>query len=142
MDINPNFNPTHAQDIMEWNFRQYPRKYFRVIAAHVPCNEYSQAKTVGIRKLAEADKLVLKTLEIIEYFQPELWWLENPRTGMLSRRACIQNLPFIDLDYCQFSQWGYQKPTRFWGSENLARLENKLCDFKNCQNVIPGQKNA
>ena len=140
VDINPNFNPTHPIDILEWDYWRYPKGYFRVIAASVPCTEYSQAKTVGIRKLAEADKLVLKTLEIIEFFQPDLWWLENPRTGMLPRRACAQNLPYVDLDYCQFSDWGYQKPTRFWGSENLGRLENKLCDPKDCPNVIPGRR--
>ena len=140
VDINAKFNPTHSVDILSWDFRQYPPGYFKVIAAHVPCNEYSRAKTVGSRNFEESDKLVKRTLEIVEYFQPELWWLENPRTGFLSRRACVQHLPYIDFDYCQFSDWGYQKPTRFWGSDNLTRLTSKVCDGKNCPNLLPGKK--
>ena len=28
----------------------------------------------------------------------------------------MKDIPFIDVDYCMFSDWGYQKPTRIWGS--------------------------
>ena len=35
-----------------------------LVAASVPCNEYSQAKKVGVRDMESADKLVRKTLEI------------------------------------------------------------------------------
>jgi site-specific DNA-cytosine methylase len=132
LDVNPKFHPTHVTDILEWNYRKYPRGYFQVITASVPCTEYSRAKTVGERNLEWADQLVTKTLEIVEYFQPKLWWIENPRTGLLPKRHCVQNLNFIDVDYCQFSDWGYQKPTRIWGSQNLLSLKDKLCDGKTC----------
>ena len=78
-------------------------------------------------------------MEIVQYFQPKLWWIENPRTGFLSTRPCIQNYSYIDVDYCQFTDWGYQKPTRIWGSENLTNLPNKICDGKNCPNLIQGK---
>ena len=139
LDINPNFNPTHTVNILDWDYWKYPKKYFEVISASVPCTEYSRAKTLGTRDFDTADKLVRKTLEIIEYFQPKLWWIENPRTGFLPTRPCIQNFPYLDVDYCQFSNWGYQKPTRIWGSENLANLPSKVCDGKNCQNLISGK---
>jgi hypothetical protein len=45
-------------------------------------------------------------------------------------------LNFIDVDYCQFSDWGYQKPTRIWGSENLLSLKDKICDGKTCPNMV------
>ena len=83
--------------------------------------------------------MVLKTLEIVDYFQPDLWWLENTRTGILPKRSCVQGLSYVDLDYCQFSDWGYQKPTRFWGSENLHLLQDRICDGISCPNLVPGQ---
>jgi hypothetical protein len=86
-----------------------------------------------------ADRLVEKTLEIVEYFRPKLWWIENPRHGFLRKRSCVQKLPFIDVDYCQFSDWGYPKPTRFWGSENLAKLSDRVCDGRTCPNLVPGE---
>jgi site-specific DNA-cytosine methylase len=138
VDINTNFKPTHNVDVLDWKYWRYPPKYFDIISASVPCTEYSRAKTIGKRNFEIADKLVQKTLEIVGYFQPKLWWIENPRTGFLPKRPCIQNIPFINVDYCQFSNWGYQKPTRIWGSENLRNLSDKICDGKSCSNLISG----
>lgn len=134
--ILPSMRPDICTDILKWNYREYPQHNFRVIAAGVPCNEYSRAKTVGVRDLDLADKIVLLTLEIINYFDPEIWWLENPRTGLLKNREVIQGIPYIDVDYCQFSDWGYQKPTRIWGPQKLCGLPNKLCDFKTCNSMV------
>ncbi len=119
LDNNKSAEPDICIDIMEWNYREYPPKYFRLKSAGPPCTEYSRAKTVGERKLEEADQVVIRTLEIIEYSRPEIWWLENPRTGLLKERPFMQNIPYIDVDYCQFSDWGYRKPTRIWGCSKI-----------------------
>ena len=140
VDIDPRFSPTHISDIMRWNYRQYPPGFFKIIAASPPCTEYSRAKTIGWRRLEESDQLILRTLEIVEYFQPKLWWLENPRSSILTHRKCISGVPFIDVDYCQFSDWGYQKPTRIWGSENILSLGNKVCDGQTCTQLVEGLK--
>lgn len=88
--------------------------------------------------MEEADKVVRKTIEIIEYLTPQKWWIENPRTGYLKSRGILDEYPFIDIDYCQFSDWGYNKPTRFWGSPNVTDRESCVCDFRNCPNVTLG----
>jgi hypothetical protein len=80
----------------------------------VPCNEYSQAKTVGKRNLELADQLVVRTLKIIDFFKLEIWWIENPRSGPLKDRFFMKGIPSLDVDYWQFSESGYQKPTRIW----------------------------
>ncbi len=52
----------------------------------------------------------------------------------------MANMDFVDADYCQYSDWGYQKPTRFWGSADVAHKKLKLCDFRHnrkCPNVDP-----
>ena len=45
---------------------------------------------------------------------PPVWWIENPHTGLLKGRVLLGSSFFIDVDYCQFSDWGYKKPTRLW----------------------------
>jgi hypothetical protein len=62
--------------------------------------------------LVWADSLVLRALEIIEYLKPKFWFLENPQTGLLKTRPFMLNLPYTDVDYCRYSEWGYKKRTR------------------------------
>ena len=47
-----------------------------------PCAEYSIAKQTGVRKIEEANRIVMKTIEIIEYFSPRIWFIENRQTGL------------------------------------------------------------
>ncbi len=129
-------NADITTDILLWEFWKIPRGYFQLVAAGPPCQEYSQAKTVGVRDMVGADKLVRKTLEIIKHFQPLLWWVENPRGGLLKTRGLLDSFHFVDVDYCQFGDWGYQKPTRVWGSAQLGRLAPRLCNPQ-CPNKNP-----
>ena len=106
-----------------------------VIGASVPCTEYFLAKTKGVRNFRWADRLVEKTFEIINYFQPSYWWVENPRSGYLKDREVVKNVPYLDLDYCQFSDWGYKKPTRFWACKLISDLPPVLCHKPTCPNM-------
>ena len=47
-------------DIMDWDYKQYPIGYFDFIHASPPCTEYSKAKTVGVRNIEKANKIVKK----------------------------------------------------------------------------------
>ena len=124
---------------MDWEYwMEYPRGFFHTIFAAPPCIEFSRALTTRPRDLEKADSLVLKTLEIINYFRPQYWYLETPRTGMLKDHPYMMNIPHVDIDYCQVSLWGYQKPTRVWGSENVGQLEPLLCDPSCCYNTRKG----
>lgn len=141
----------HQVDIMEFDYKQYPKDYFDIVWGSPPCTNYSQLKKCWFgRKLKdgtiytkerneidqdEADKLVLKTFEIIDYFQPELWFVENPQTGNLKNRDIMKGKPFYDVDYCMYSNWGYKKRTRIW--TNKLDWNNLLCDGKGtCGNMI------
>ena len=136
LDIDPRCSATFVTDIFDWIYTGYHPGYFKIIAASVPCAEYSIAKTTAPRDFHRADALVTRVLEIVNYLEPKIWWIENPRTGHLKNRDMVKKLPFVDLDYCQFSDWGYQKPTRFWGSENLGKLKHVTCPGRACKNVV------
>ncbi len=145
----------HQCDIMDFDYKQYPKDYFNCVASSPPCTNYSMLKKCWYgRKLKdgtiyskeqndkdqdEADKLVLKTMEIIQYFDPELWWIENPQTGNLKNRDIMKDVPFYDVDYCMYSDWGYKKRTRIW--TNKKDWIGKLCDGSGaCGNMIENKK--
>ena len=62
-------------DILKWDYKQFDRNHFDVIWSSPPCTEYSRAKTTGVRKIDYANSIVLKTLEIIDYFKPRYWFI-------------------------------------------------------------------
>ena len=137
VDNNPKYQPTIVADILAWDYKSaYPVRYFDVVFACPPCTQYSQAKTTGERDLDGADALVERALEIIRYFGPRLWFLENPRDGLLKTRQCVKDIPSVDVDYCQFSAWGYRKPTRIWGGEHIKDVRPRVCDPETCPNMV------
>ena len=134
IDILPKFNPTETADILLWDYKKYPPGYFDAVWASPPCTEYSKLKYMSSapRNLALADSIVQRTLEIIEYFNPTKWFIENPQTGLLKDREFMLGLPYVDIDYCMYCDWGYKKKTRIWTN---VSYEGKLCDRK-CGNII------
>jgi site-specific DNA-cytosine methylase len=119
----------HQTDIMSFDYKQYPKDHFGVIWASPPCTEYSKAKTRGPRDIEGANKLVLRTLEIIDYFNPEWWFIENPQTGKLKDQEFMKVLGFVDGDYCMYGL-PYRKRTRFWTNKIYTTCPLKLCDKK------------
>ena len=124
----------HQCDILEFDYKQYDKNEFDIIWASPPCTEYSIAKTRGIRDIDNSNKIVLKTIEIINYFDCKYWFIENPQTGLLKTQSFMKDFKFVDGDYCMYGL-PYRKRTRFWTNKEC---ELKLCD-KNCGSFINGK---
>ena len=138
----------HQVDIMAFDYKQYPKDHFDIVWGSPPCVNYSKLQDAWLgrirkgvlydkkeqdREMKAADKLVLKTFEIIEYFNPEYWFIENPQTGRLKDRDIMKDKSSYDVDYCMYSDWGYRKRTRIW--TNKKDWNNLKCD-KKCGNMI------
>ena len=103
VDIDGRFGePTYQVDILEWDYTVFPPGHFDVVWASPPCTQYSRARTWARtpRDLEGADALVLKALDVIAYFQPRFWFVENPWSSMLRGREVVAHLPLLQSTDC------------------------------------------
>jgi hypothetical protein len=136
LDIECKYNPTLCGDILTWDFEKaYPPQRFDIIWASPPCTEYSIAKTRAPRNMTHADKIVKRVLQIIAYFRPKVYIIENPATGYLKTRSFMQGIPYYDVTYCKYG-YTYKKPTRLW--TNLLTFKPKFCK-QDCDMLVDGK---
>lgn len=134
LDILAKNKATVTCDILEWDYKVYPPGYFSFVWGSPSCVEFSCALTTRPRNYELADSLVLKTLEIIDYFKPPLGWaIENPLTGTLKSRPYMADLPYYDVSYCKYG-FSYQKKTRFW--TNVKGFAPRMCR-RDCDQLLP-----
>jgi site-specific DNA-cytosine methylase len=142
-------------DIMTWDYKEFKEGHFDIITASPVCMYWSRLRLSNVgkkkkgggiytRELIDAEiklygePMVDKVFEIIEYFKPKYWWIENPQSGRM--KSYITDKPYYDVDYCQYSDWGYRKRTRIWS--NIEGFNSKLCDSKTCKNMVGTQHRA
>lgn len=127
-DINDFEGIDYVVNILEFDITKVPFKP-DIIWASPPCTSFSVAsighhwtggkgayipKTDGARLGLE---LVKKTIEIIQYFQPTFWFMENPR-GILRKLPVVKGLPRKTVTYCQYGD-ERMKPTDIWTNSIL-----------------------
>ncbi len=143
LDFNPKFNATITEDILTWDYKIYPRFYFDVIWASPDCTTFSLASGGRYRtkehiyglnnehqeRTMAANNMINRIIEILDYFQPNYWYIENPR-GLLAHYPPFVN--FIDemaanrtlVYYANYNNWGFPKPTHIWSNLPLWQDEN------------------
>lgn len=134
LDVDPKCKPTHVSDILKWDFRAtYAPGDFDIIWASPPCTHYSVLRTTGgPRDIEGANAIVQRTLEIIQYFRPGVWFMENPATGYLKAQPFMLDMPYVDVHYCKYG-YPYRKWTRIW--TNVKGFVPKHCNM-DCDSLI------
>lgn len=139
LDILSKYNPTICCDILDWKYEDYPVNYFHIIWASPDCRVYSTLQYTNIGRKwndrehleqtrDENSKFILNTLDIIRYFQPEYYFVENPLHSAIWRYIPDDfKDDFVIVDYCYFGR-PFKKPTKILTNR---KLQNKRCSCKN-----------
>lgn len=141
-DINDFDKIDYVTNIMNFNPKKVPFKP-DFIWASVPCYTFSVA-SIGhhwkggnrsyIPKTSSAYMglaIAKKTIEIINYFNPKYYYIENPR-GLLRKMEFMQDLPRHTVWYCQYRD-DKAKPTDLWTNDKswtprpVCKNGNKDC---------------
>ena len=84
-------------DILNWDYTVFEPRHVDVIWASPPCDTFSRLKESNIgrhgytKESIQSDidniglPIVRRTEQIIEYLQPNYYFIENPQTGKLKR---------------------------------------------------------
>lgn len=143
VDIDNKYSqPTFQTDILKFDYKIFPTGFFDIIWASPPCVHFSQLQNTfigrnGITKesiIAKREMMGLPILrkcqEIIEYFKPRLWFIENPKFSSI--KEYLFGIPYYDVDYCKYSDFGYKKSTRIW--TNKKKFIPLTCNW-DCENM-------
>ena len=116
-----------GQNILTWDYKQIPKRDVKAILIAIPCDNYALS---GAAWFAEKDKdgrtafsqkLVAKAKEILDYFKPEIYAIENPMSRihklnpwMGQPKLKFNPYEYADYDPCPIKS-AYQKETWLWG---------------------------
>lgn len=110
-------------DIFDFNYKIIPKSKVHGILSAPPCTDFSKAGSCFWKKkdlsgqTAKSIRLVMKALEIIHYFNPTFWALEQPpgRLEKLIRELTVKRL----MSYHPY-EFGapYSKKTILYGNFN------------------------
>lgn len=112
-------------NIMEFDYLKVPF-IPDVIWASPPCTGFSVArigrnwnhdKTPKTETARIGIELVNKTIEIIKHFNPQFFFIENPR-GMLRKMPVMEQFKRHTVTYCQYGD-ERMKPTDIWTNSEL-----------------------
>lgn len=140
-------------DIMDWDYKSaFEPGHFDIIWASPVCVHFSRLKRINISRSPckngkiftpesiEADisnigvPMLNKCWEIIDFFKPKYFFLENPAMGR-TKDYIDPSIPFFTVDYCMYG-FLHRKRTNVW--TNLKDFEPKLCD-KKCPGFVDGK---
>ena len=125
VENDPQFNPTYAMDILEFDPSIIQSK-IDIVWASPPCNVYSVAAFSqhyfmkfgdeyypAKPKAAHSWRMLKKALEIVDIIQPKWFIFENPR-GLLRKMYFMRDLDRATVTYCQYGDTR-MKPTDLMG---------------------------
>ena len=127
-------------DVLAWNYKHLD---CYGILASIPCTDFalSGARWFKGKDISYSNLLVEKTKEIIEFFNPHFWVVENPMSRIHKLHTWLGDIRF-KFNPCDFAGYGfpderYNKQTWLWGRFNIPEKKR----LEPLQKEFPGWKN-
>ena len=155
VDIKPFEKINYVTNILNFEPEKVPFKPL-VIWASPPCTTFSvmslgrnwtKAGKPKNEKAALNAQFVVKTIEIIKFFKPKFWFIENPR-GKLRKLHYINPLGQFEnynrktVTYCQYG-WEIMKPTDIFNNCQAWQPKPHCKNGMNCHQPSPrGNSNS
>jgi hypothetical protein len=123
LDLDPYFGATITGNILD-----LPDSYFSnfdVVWASPPCNAFTVARigrnwyhdhTPKTDDARVGMAILEKTVNIINFVNPKMFWIENPR-GKMRKMPVMQSFNRQTVTYCQYGDTR-MKPTDLWTNTN------------------------
>ena len=117
VDILKKYNPSFCGDIMTWDYKKFPVGHFDFIWASPECKVYSILQNTWFKTGKRGDKgkwedaehlqrvreehgqFSKRALEIIDYFKPKAWFIENPWASAMKDLTHFTDRPSYRFDY-------------------------------------------
>jgi len=134
-DINDFEGIHYVVNILDFDYSKVPFVP-DVIWASPPCTGFSVAAIGHHWSIGEGGhtpktdtarlgiELAKKTLEIIDYYKPKYWFIENPR-GVLRKMPFMESFKRNTVTYCQYGD-ERMKPTDIWTNSDIW-IPRKMC---------------
>ena len=146
LDLNEKSKPDICVDLLKWDYKEYPPGHFDMIWASPPCNTFSRmvychigqpckdypgekwSKELIVKRQEEFGLPILnKVKEIINYFKPKYYFIENPLSGRM--KDYMTEYKNTDVCYCMYG-FDYKKPTRIWHNNEELDYALEMCNHK------------
>ena len=129
LDNHAKNSPDICCDIRTWNFKNPRVGMFDYVHASIPCEEWSQLKTRGVRDFETARAVGQRTRAILDHFckvnKRCVVTVENPATSLIQHEAeIVGGFRKCNTAYCAYA-FPYRKATSIW--TNLPSLSLKSC---------------
>jgi len=143
-DFEPKFEADYTCDIRDFNVNKVPFKP-DIIWASPPCTYFSVASigkhwnkdhTPKTKEALIGVELVQKTIDIIKYFNPSIWYIENPR-GKLRKLPVVKDLPIRHtVTYCQYGDTR-MKPSDLFTNNEVWKPRPMCKNGDSCHEAAP-----
>jgi hypothetical protein len=126
-------------DILQWEYKTFPQDIFSWLL------QVLLVQSILLQKALHPWPQICRWIGFVNFgnykvFSTRVLVVGKSKGGLLKSRPFMEGIPFVDVDYCQFSDWGIRNPPDSGGIHSFPKLMPKKCNFYSCPNVLVTEK--